>query len=128
MALRNQSQLGRETYIIVRYEDLLDDLPSAMASLQTFLGITDHETLLQPTSSGVLCVANSSYSLPFVAGQVQKHSEMRYQKILTPTEHQLIEGFAGRHAKKMGYSIKSRSLITTIVSASRYALVRHLNP
>jgi hypothetical protein len=126
LALQNQAQLGQAAYHIVRYEDVLRDLSGEMASLRTFLGIADHETLLQPTSSGIPCVANSSYHLPFTAGQVQNHSEIYYQQILSPVEHELIEGFTGGHARALGYPLKSRGWIFKTTAAARYVLTKRL--
>ena len=128
LARQNQVRIGRAVYRVVRYEDLLDDLPGEMASLRTFLGIADHETLRHPTSSGVPCVANSSYSLPFAAGQVQNHAATYYQEILTPVEHQLVESITGRYAQRLGYSIKSRNLISAVVAASRYVFSSRFDP
>lgn len=108
LARQNQERLGRATYHVVRYEDLVNDLSGEMAAVRTFLGITDHEALMRPTSSGVACAANSSYSLPWAAGQVQKHSATYYQQILTPMEHLLVESITGRRARRIGYSMKPR--------------------
>ena len=127
LARQNQARLGQSTCHVVRYEDLLSDLLGEVASLRAFLGITDHESLMQPTSSGLPCVANSSYNLPFTTGQVQNHSATYYQNILTPVEHQLIGCFTGRHAQERGYSLKSGGLAATILAATRYALTRRLN-
>ena len=101
LARQNQAFLGQSTYHVVRYEDLLSNLLDELAALRAFLGITDHESLMQPTSSGLPCVANSSYDLPFTTGQVQDHSATYYQNILTPVEHKLIGCFTGRHARAL---------------------------
>ena len=122
LARHNQEHFGRATYHVVRYEDLINDLLGEMASVRTFLGIADHEALVTPTSSGVPCAANSSYSLPFAMGRVQAYSATYYEEILTPIEHQLVESFTGRHAQKMGYSIKSGGVASTVIAITRYGL------
>lgn len=128
LALRHQARLGGATYRIVRYENVLDDLPGTMASLQTCLGIAEHDTLLQPTSSGVPCAANSSYRLPFAPGHVHKKAATSYQNMLTPAEHQLIESVTGRYARKIGYAIPSGSPMAAVAAAGRYAFARRFDP
>jgi len=93
-----------------------------MASVRAFLGIADHETLLRPTVSGVPSVANSSYRLPFSAGQVLPHSERNYQRVLTPVEHELIESFTGRHAQELGYSLHPKGLASKVTTVTQYLL------
>ena len=126
VARQDQARFGRATYRVVRYEDLLNDLSGEMTSVRAFLGIADHETLLRPTVSGVPSVANSSYRLPFSAGQVLPHSERNYQRVLTPVEHELIESFTGRHAQELGYSLQPKGLTSKVTTVTQYTLSRLL--
>jgi hypothetical protein len=90
LAGKNQSRLGEERYLVIRYEDLTADTPAHMHTIADFLGIPFDESLTQATVMGLPSTPNSSYKerLRQAGGVLQSHDKWR--EVLTDWEQTLI--------------------------------------
>ena len=100
LALENsRAFVGR--YLVVRYEDLVDDPAREVERVRQFLGIAPDATLSVPTADGRPVRANSSFS----AGEAGIIERMRHT-IALPAEHSLLLGaYAGHAASAFGYRL-----------------------
>lgn len=70
--LGNRRRLGRDRYLILRYENLVADPGAVMTEVAGFAGIDFEESLMIPTAGGKPAVANSMYRSDRVTGEIVK--------------------------------------------------------
>ena len=68
------SHSSPDHYLVIKYEDLLDNLNHSMNSIVTFLGIEESPSLYQPTVSGILSHTNSSFAVSTTPGTIVKNN------------------------------------------------------
>lgn len=104
LAERNQ-QLIKEDYLIIRYEDLIQDRKNIMKKISDFLSIEFKEILLTPTNMmGEPVSPNSSFKES--SSEVEKETGKRLKKYFQKTsdlERFLLSHYCGLSASKYGY-------------------------
>jgi len=124
----------RDRYLVVRYEDLTAATAGEMRRICEFLGISDHPTLLIPTSGGQPVSSNSSFvrSSP---GVISPPPESMTSA--TPHDEELVGVLCGREAGERNYPVRalrgrcrrvtpgsiSRAIVITRYSAHQLAEV-----
>jgi Sulfotransferase family len=115
LALDNPSRLG-ERYIVVRYEDLVEQPVRQMERIGQFLGIASDPTLLVPTAGGRAVRANSSFRSG-VAGII----EPRRDSVMLSGEHSaLLRAYAGSPARTLGYDVPAGTSIASYAIRLRH--------
>lgn len=59
MAIYNQKKYGTEKYMIIRYEDLVDDTYTVMRNISNFLNIEFSSSMIKPTVFGAITNGNN---------------------------------------------------------------------
>ncbi len=116
-AARNTRALGCN-YLIIRYEELVEDTAVQMERVRRFAAIDPSPTLLVPTADGRAVAANSSFDAP-PAGVVRATRS----SALAPRERLVVDAIAGRSARALGYQVEGAS-----AAARARTRLRHLVP
>jgi Sulfotransferase family len=90
LAQGNQAALGKNRYLIVRYEDLTDDTERHMQQVADFLGIPFDESLTQATVFGLPATPNSSYKERQRRDGAPLKSHEAWREVLSDWELDLI--------------------------------------
>ena len=108
LALENQRKFGKDKYLLIRYEDLIQNRKPSMENIREFLGIKKSPFLYQQTQWRMPREAVSSYN-------DQKKSvsdidplaraEKNFKNITSSGEKYLVNFFLSDTAKKHGYDI-----------------------
>lgn len=59
MAIENEKILGKDRYLVIKYEDFTQDAPKYMKQIADFIGIEYSDKLLQPTTFGEVWEGNN---------------------------------------------------------------------
>jgi Sulfotransferase family len=114
LAITNRQRF-RGRYIVVRYEDLIDEPEREIELVRRFLGITRDAALLVPTASGVAVRGNSSFAVP-----APSTIDRQPPRVL-PTEHTALLGvYAASAARTLGYEIKAAQPIERLANRLRH--------
>jgi hypothetical protein len=107
LAARHLRQL-EGCYLVVRYEDLTDNLAQGMERVREFLGIRADPILMTPTAGGVPVQSNSSFtrSPPGVVAA-------RRRAEISEGDAKLIAALVGSEARRWGYSVSRLGLRDT---------------
>ena len=100
LAWENQRRFGNR-YLVVRYEDLVDQPALQMERVQQFLGLVSDATLLVPTAGGSAVRANSSFGLG-AAGVVEP---ARSSMALSSEDQAVLGVYAASAARQWGYEL-----------------------
>jgi hypothetical protein len=93
-----------EQLLVVRYEDLVDDVESTMGKLATFLGLDWHEALLKPTYLGGPWYPNTSFvDLQGQSGLITSATHHWAQRLLQK-ERLWLEWRLRRSMSEVGYA------------------------
>ena len=101
LAHANARRLGAPHYLVVRYEDLVDDPAHEIERVRAFLGITAHASLRTPTVAGQPVRSNSAFE-PSAAGAIQRRAATA---ALSLPESGLIATVSAAPARRLGYGI-----------------------
>jgi hypothetical protein len=104
--LNNQKRYGREQYLILRYEDLVQKPEAQIETLTQFLGVRDDAVLQVPSRNGVPWEGNSMFADKF--SQISTKPLGRWETELSPQDVQIIEKIAGNSMLACGYPLESR--------------------
>ncbi|MFI4868094.1 MAG: sulfotransferase family protein [Steroidobacterales bacterium] len=98
-----------DRYLLIRYEQLVNDQRVTISRLAAFLGIQPLPILWRPTIGGVLAGSNSSYESGEVKGRILADDEHMPHRTLTGAEKLLVATVVGRSANRLGYGISAVS-------------------
>ena len=113
----NQSVLGQERYLKIRYEDLVTDWDQTSRKITTFLGIDYDPIMAVPTVNGVVWPGNNFEGKTFSA--IDASSVSSWQERTDRKDVAVIEAVLGSLMEDEGYS-----LATTADERSK-ALIRY---
>ncbi|GAB4497360.1 MAG: hypothetical protein OHK003_05650 [Anaerolineales bacterium] len=100
----NLKKIGKEKYLVIRYEELTKDPFEVMNRVCAFLDIPFHEALLTPTENGRPAVSNSMFQKDRVKGKIlNREQNDRYLKEYTYKELQDVVTTLYTEAIKAGY-------------------------
>lgn len=101
----NQKCLGKSTYVIVRYEDLIADTEQEIRAFTTRLGIQFDKTLLITTENGVSAKANSMYATHRIMGSIGTQiQDKKWNATLTEREKEEIVTVLSAQVVPLGYT------------------------
>ena len=104
-------------YLVLRYEDLVEEPAREMERVRTFLGIAPSHSLLTPTEVGSAVRSNSS----FAADALGKINRLRRSPTLSPLEARVISAFSAAAARPLGYQVEPLGMLTrTAIQLRRY--------
>jgi sulfotransferase family protein len=100
-----ESRGGAQDYLLIRYEDLIESMPSTVARLAAFAGIESLGSLMQPTAAGLPTMNNSSFTMNEVPGRVHSSAHQRWADTLTRYDCERISAAVGDAAACLGYEL-----------------------
>ncbi len=110
--LGNQKAFGEDRYILINYEQLVEDLEGTLQLLIEFLGIEDHKSLRIPSLMGEPWKANTTFSEKF--SEISSKPIGRWKTGLPQRDVQIIEQIAKKPMQALGYPVtNSWSLLTS---------------
>jgi len=115
--LNNQKQYGEERYLILRYEDLVQEPDMQIEKLTQFLDIHENPILRVPSRNGVPWEGNSMFADKF--SQISTKPLGRWEAELSPRDVQIIEKVAGSQMRASGYPLETK------MSLGAYAHIAH---
>lgn len=115
-----QSAPKDERFLLVRYEELCDDLQIVTEGMATFLNISHADTFKQPTVAGIPSQANSSFNKEAASGQILKADQHQQADILSKAERELIAAEVGELAGKLVYLMPVVGLLRKYYLKLRY--------
>jgi hypothetical protein len=104
--IHNLEKFGTQRYLIIRYEELIQNPKGKLGEIIAFLGIRDADTLRTPTNKGVLWEGNSMFADRFSA--ISSKPLGRWKSVLSSEEIGVIELVCGNWMKRMGYPLANR--------------------
>jgi hypothetical protein len=102
-AEKNQEKFGKNTYFVLKYEELLKNCPAEMEKICWFLDIKYDENLCVPTTNRVPAKANSMYKSERISGEIVKHKVRKWETELTDMEKNIIVSALSSDAASFGY-------------------------
>ena len=102
VANENRHKFGEDRYLVVRYEDLVENSTEVMQNIASFLAIPWQDSLIVPTINGIHATANSMYRDRLVVGAIRKNDKSRWRKELSVFEQAIILQVKGE-AENFGY-------------------------
>jgi hypothetical protein len=112
LAKSNLESVGAENYLVVKYEDILEDTSAVMKTVSEFLGIAFKRTLLTPTTQGQPASSNSMFDDRRVTGEVLESTDAestvtRVRNVLMPDEIKRTIDNCENSCKDYGYDLKA---------------------
>ncbi|HEY3730551.1 MAG TPA: sulfotransferase [Steroidobacteraceae bacterium] len=102
----NRSGSGYDSrYLLVRYEQLVNEQPATTQRIAAFLQIEPLPVLWRPTVAGDVTGSNSSFDDGSDRGRILTDTEHAPAHGPTLTERQLVAGAVGRWASRLGYPL-----------------------
>jgi hypothetical protein len=101
----NLRRLGAGRYLVVRYEDLIAEPATVMASVAEFLEIELSDSLLTPTSGGTEATSNSAWPDLRVQGRIGDRREERWRAELDEGSLRVVAAVTGDVARRWGYEL-----------------------
>ncbi|GAB2813013.1 sulfotransferase family protein [Dyella kyungheensis] len=98
-------QPASDSYLLVRYEDLLEDTASGVQRIASFLGIEPLPILTLPTANGIPTPSNSSFDSNKVAGKLNRRPADVEFNLLTARERERLSAMLADDAGKLGYPL-----------------------
>jgi Sulfotransferase family len=100
-------QPASDSYMLVRYEDLLEDTPGGVLRMASFLGIEPLPVMTQPTANGIPTPSNSSFDSNKAAGKLDRRSADVEFNSLTSHDRDRLSAMLADDAGKLGYPLPS---------------------
>lgn len=94
-----------DSYMLLRYEDLLEDTAGTAHRLAFFLGIQTLPVMLQPTVNGIPTPSNSSFGADDVAGRLNRRPLGEAFGVLTRRDRERVSAVVGDTAVRLGYQL-----------------------
>ncbi|HEY0197584.1 MAG TPA: sulfotransferase [Rhodanobacter sp.] len=102
-AATRSAQPSSDSYLLVRYEDLLADTAGSVRRMASFLGIQPLPVMMQPTANGIPTPSNSSFDIHAVAGKLNRRSADGAFNTLTRRDRERLSAMLADDAGKLGY-------------------------
>ena len=99
----NWKRYGEERYLVIRYEDLVNELEATLAIVRDFMGIDDDPTLRQPSRNGVPWGGNSMFGERF--NGVSANPIGRYRTALDRDSVQRLEAALYPEMRRLDYPL-----------------------
>jgi hypothetical protein len=94
-----------DAYLLLRYEDLLEDTAGTVQHMASFLGIEALPVLMQPTANGIPTPSNSSFSGDETAGRLNTRPLGDAFGVLTRNDRERLGTMLAGAAGKLGYPL-----------------------
>ncbi len=94
-----------DSYLLVRYEDLLEDTAGSVRRMASFLGIESLPVMMQPTANGIPTPSNSSFDSNKEPGKLNRQPAAGAFHALTPRERERLSAMLADDAGKLGYPL-----------------------
>jgi len=94
-----------DSYLLVRYEDLLEDAPGGVLRMAAFLGIQPLPVMNQPTANGIPTPSNSSFDSNKVAGKLDRRPGDIEFNAFTARDRERLSAMLADDAGKLGYPL-----------------------
>lgn len=94
-----------DSYLLVRYEDLLEDTAGSVHRMASFLGIPPLPIMMQPTANGIPTPSNSSFDSHKPAGELNHRPADDACNALTRRERERLSAMLADDAGKLGYPL-----------------------
>lgn len=98
-------QSASDSYLLVRYEDLLEDTASGVHRMASFLGIQPLPIMTQPTTNGIPTPSNSSFDSSKVAGELDRRPGDVECNLLTARDRERLSAILADDAGRLGYPL-----------------------
>jgi len=98
-------QPASDSYLLVRYEDLLEDTAGGVDRIASFLGIQPLPIMTQPTANGIPTPSNSSFDSGKMAGKLERRSADTEFRSLTARDRERLSAMLADDAEKLGYPL-----------------------
>jgi hypothetical protein len=118
--LKNQKHYGEDRYLILRYEDLVQEPEAQIEKLVDFLHIRDDAVLRVPSRNGVPWEGNSMFADKF--SQISTKPLGRWARELDRQDVQIIEKIAGSAMEACGYPTGAGISLSAYVHMARWQL------
>jgi hypothetical protein len=99
----NQERFGEDRYLVLRYEDLVNELEATLATVRDFLGIKDDPALRQPSRKGVPWGGNSMFGERFQG--VSANPIGRYRTTLDRDSIRRLEAALSSEMRRLDYPL-----------------------
>ena len=109
LALNNQRRFGRERYLVVYYERLVQEPEGQIARIAQFLDIIEHMALLTPSKAGGKHRWNGNSSSDRHFAGISPISVGQWRKSLAGEEVTLLEVLLGDDMEQHGYQLETSS-------------------
>ena len=93
------------SYLLVRYEDLLEDTAGSVHRMASFLGIQPLPIMMRPTANGIPTPSNSSFDTNVVAGKLNRRPADGAFNALTRRDRERLSAMLADDAGKLGYPL-----------------------
>ncbi len=94
-----------DSYLLVRYEDLLEDTAGGVLRMASFLGIQPLPVMTQPTANGIPTPSNSSFDSNKAAGKLDRRPADLEFNSLTGHDRERLSAMLADDAGKLGYPL-----------------------
>ncbi|MCJ7824910.1 MAG: sulfotransferase, partial [Anaerolineales bacterium] len=101
---KNQQRYGKRRYLLIRYEDLVEEPEQTIAEIIEFLNIEDDPILRQPTRNGQSWGGNSMFGERFEG--VSRNPIGRYKSQLDQDTIATLEASLFPEMDRLGYGLK----------------------
>jgi Sulfotransferase family len=95
-----------QRYLLIRYEELLENLTPTADRIANFLDIEPLPILQQPRVAGQPAASNSSFDVTLPKGQIQTGARHRDESLSAPERAQ-VAAIVGESASALGYKVDS---------------------
>ena len=104
IALEQSCGRGADNYLVIRYEDLLENTNATVDRLAAFLDIEPLPSLMQPTAAGLAVPSNTSFGTDAVPGRLNSIHH-RWTTTLTRSDRERLAAVVGEPARSLGYDL-----------------------
>ncbi|WP_156171388.1 sulfotransferase family protein, partial [Dyella japonica] len=104
-AARRSDQPASDSYLLVRYEDLLEDTAGGVRQLASFLGIQPLPVMTEPTANGIPTPSNSSFDSNKAAGKLDRRPADVASHALSARDRERLSAILADDAGKLGYPL-----------------------
>ncbi|HET9820070.1 MAG TPA: sulfotransferase [Rhodanobacteraceae bacterium] len=105
-AANRSARPASDAYLLLRYEDLLEDTPGSVHRMACFLGIQTLPVMMQPTVNGIPAPSNSSYGDDGPAGRLNHRPPGDAFGVLTRHDRERLGAMVGDSVERLGYQLE----------------------
>jgi hypothetical protein len=106
VATARSDRAADDSYLLVRYEDLLASPTRTVQRLAGFLGIAPLPILSRPTVAGAPAPSNSSFRTDAVPGRIEAAAP-NWRELLDPSDRARLAAVLSKTAAQLGYELGS---------------------